>query len=86
MDEREVVGSEFVVARLYATTVLDLVEELLDPIPGSIEIRAEADRIVAIGAQWNVDQRTFLSGKRSNPVRIIAPVGITFNLENARTK
>jgi hypothetical protein len=55
--------------------VLDLVEEPLDLIPGSIEIRAEADRIVAIRARWNVGPRAFLGCKRSDPVRIIAAVG-----------
>jgi hypothetical protein len=38
------VGSELVVARCQASTLLDLVEEPLDQIPGSIEIRAKAMR------------------------------------------
>jgi hypothetical protein len=37
--------------------VLDLVEKPLDLIPGSIEIRAEADRIVAIAFRRDVGPR-----------------------------
>jgi hypothetical protein len=40
LDEREVVGCEFIVACCYAPAVLDPVEEPLDQIPDSIEIGA----------------------------------------------
>ena len=43
MNECEVVGRKFVVPRCHAATVLDLVEEPLDQIAGTIEIRAEAE-------------------------------------------
>ena len=48
--EGKVVGGEPVVARCNSTALLDLVEEPLDQIPGSIEIRTEAYRIVATPA------------------------------------
>ena len=44
LDECEVVGREFVVAGCNTPAVFDLVEERRDQIPGSIEMRAEADR------------------------------------------
>jgi hypothetical protein len=49
--EREIVGSEFVVARGHTAAMLDFVEDPLDQIPGSIEARAEADRLGAIAAR-----------------------------------
>src|SRR5262245_47689095 len=55
--------------------MLDLVEEPLHEIPGSIEMRAKADRIVAIATRRNVGPCAPLGCKRSDPVRIIAPVG-----------
>src|ERR1044072_528211 len=58
--------SEFVVACRNATTVLDLVEELLDLIPRAIEILAEADRNVAIGARWNVGPHDSSIGSRAS--------------------
>jgi hypothetical protein len=51
LDEGEVVGGKFVVARRHPTTLLDPIEEPFDPVAGVVEIRAEADRAVAI-AFW----------------------------------
>ena len=48
LDEGEVVGCEFVVSRRDAPTLLDLVEEPFDQIARAIQIRAEADRLLAI--------------------------------------
>lgn len=63
-------------ARCNPAAVLDLVEEALDQIPSSIEIRAEApDRIVAIGAWWNVGSGAFRGSDLSDPVGIVAAVG-----------
>src|SRR5204863_2288160 len=70
-------GSGFVVTRRYAPTVLDLVEEPFDQIPYSIEMRATADRIVAIATRRNVGPCAPLGCKRSDPVRIIDSVGST---------
>jgi hypothetical protein len=48
VDEGQVVGREFVVARCDPTTLLDLVEEAFDEIARSIKVWTEADRLVAI--------------------------------------
>jgi hypothetical protein len=48
LDEGEVVGREFVVASCDPTTLLDVVDEPLDQISGTVEIRAEADQVVTI--------------------------------------
>ena len=54
--------------------MLDLVEESLDQIPGSIEMRAEADRIVAIAARRNVDSGEAVvvrfTGRQRNAQRV----------------
>jgi hypothetical protein len=52
LDEREVVGRELVVAGCHAPTVLDLVEEPLDQIARSVEVRAEAERLFPL-ALWS---------------------------------
>jgi hypothetical protein len=48
LDEGEVIGREFVVASCDPTTLLDVVDEPLDQISGTVEIRAEADQVVTI--------------------------------------
>jgi hypothetical protein len=45
--------SELVIARRDPPTLLDLIEEPLDQIPGAVKIRAEADRVVAIASWWD---------------------------------
>ena len=72
MNECEVVGRKFVVPRCHAATVLDLVEEPLDQIAGTIEIRAEADRLVAIAPWRDVGPCAFLGRKGSDPIGVIA--------------
>ena len=57
MNERKVVRGELVVARCNPAAVLDLVEEAFDQVPSPVEIRAEADRLVAIAPWWNVGPR-----------------------------
>ena len=75
MNECEVVGRKFVVPRCHAATVLDPVEEPLDQIAGTIEIRTEADRFVAIASWRDVGPCALLGREGSDPVRIIASVG-----------
>jgi hypothetical protein len=55
LDEGKIVGGQFVVASCDPTTLLDPVKEPFDQVAGSVEIRAEADRIVAIAFRWDVD-------------------------------
>jgi len=57
LDEGEVVGGKPVVARRDPTTLLDPVEEPFDPVASAVEIRAEADRIVAIAFGRDVRAR-----------------------------
>ena len=42
------IGGKLVVARRQPTSLLNLVEEALHPVAVTIEVRAEADQIVAI--------------------------------------
>lgn len=53
LDECEVAGRKLVVARSDPKTLLDPIEEPLDPLAIAAEIRAEANRIVAIAFRWN---------------------------------
>jgi hypothetical protein len=69
-----VIDGELVVARRDPTTLLDTIEEPLDQIAGAVQIRAEADRIVAIAFRWDVNPSAFLDRKLSDPVRVVAPV------------
>jgi hypothetical protein len=48
LDERQIVGREFVVPGRDTPTLLDLVEEPFDQVPRTIQMRAEADRVFAI--------------------------------------
>jgi hypothetical protein len=55
LDEGKIVGGQFVEASCDPTTLLDPVKEPFDQVAGSVEIRAEADRIVAIAFRWDAD-------------------------------
>jgi len=55
--------------------MLDLVEEPFYQIAGSIEIRAEADRLATITPWWDVGPSALLGGECSDPIRIITSVG-----------
>jgi len=55
LDEGKIVGGQFVVASCDPATLLDPVKEPFDQVAGSVEIRAEADRIVAIAFRWDAD-------------------------------
>jgi hypothetical protein len=55
--------------------LLDLVEEPLDQVASPVEIRAEADRVIAIASRWDVCPNALLGSKGSDPVRVIAAVG-----------
>jgi hypothetical protein len=54
--------------------VLDLVEEQLDQIAGSIQIWAEANRLAAIAARRNIGECTLPHGKGSDSVGVIATI------------
>jgi hypothetical protein len=54
--------------------MLDLFEEPLDQISGSVEIRAETDRLVAIASWRDIGPGASLGGMGPDPVGVIAPV------------
>jgi hypothetical protein len=56
-------AASFVVARCNPTAVFDLVEESLDQVASALEIRAEADRLVAFAPWWDVGPGAFLGYK-----------------------
>jgi hypothetical protein len=72
LDEGKVVGGKSVVACGDPTTLLDLIEEPFDPVAGTIEIRAEADRVIAIAFGRDVCPRAFFDGKLSDPIGVVA--------------
>src|SRR6266851_3035326 len=74
LDEREVVGRQLVVAGCHTPTVLDFVEEPFDQVTGTVEIRAEADRLLAIASWRNIGPDAPLGGKGSDPAGVIATV------------
>jgi len=55
--------------------LLDPVEETLDQVAGAVEIRAEANRTVAIAFRRDVGPCAFLHGKLSDPIGVVATVG-----------
>jgi hypothetical protein len=75
LDEGKIVRGLFVIASCDPTTLLDPVKEPFDRVAGSVEIRAEADRIVAIAFWWDVGPRASLGCVVSDPVRVGATVG-----------
>jgi hypothetical protein len=75
LNEGKVVGGKAVVARRDPMTLFDPVEEPLDPVTGAVEIRAEADRIVAISFRRDVGPCALFHGKLSDPIGVIAAVG-----------
>ena len=72
--EGQVVGRELVVARRDPPTLFNLIEEPFDQITGSVEIRAEADRLGAIASRRYVGPSAPLCDECSDPVGIIASV------------
>ena len=75
LDEGKVVGGEFVVTCRDPAALLDPVEEPFDLVAGTVEIGAEADRIVAIAFLRDVGPCAFLHGKLSDPIGVVATVG-----------
>src|SRR5258708_17312062 len=69
-----IVGRELVISGRDTSTLLDLVEEPLDEIARTIQIRAEADRVFAISLRRNVCPCPFLSGKLPDPIRVVPTV------------
>jgi hypothetical protein len=49
LDKGQVVGREFIVARRDPPTLFDLIEEPFDQVARTVEIRAEADRLLLGG-------------------------------------
>jgi hypothetical protein len=54
LDEGEIIGCELVVAGRNPTTLLDLIKEPFDKITSAVEVRAEADRPLAVPFWRNV--------------------------------
>src|SRR5260370_39538027 len=73
-DEGEVVRCKLVIAGGDAPTLLDLVEEPLDQITRSIQIRAEADRLFAIALRRDIGPCALLAGERPDPVCVISSI------------
>jgi hypothetical protein len=63
------------VPRRYPAALLDPVEEAIDEIAGSLEVRTEADRLVAIAFRRDVGPCSLVNGKFSDPVGVIATIG-----------
>jgi transposase len=74
LDEGEIVGCEFVVASRNPTTLLDLIKEPFDQITSTVEVRAEADRPLAIPFWRNVGPRATLPDKCPDPVGIVSTI------------
>src|SRR5258705_384493 len=74
MDEGQIVGCQLVVTSRDSTTLLDLIEESFDQVARSIEIRAEADRLVTITSRRGVCPSAPLNAKPPDPNRVITPV------------
>ena len=75
MNEGQVVGREFVVARRDPPTLFDFIEEPFDQVARTVQVRAEADGLVAIASRRNVCPSAPFGSKGSNPIGIIATVG-----------
>jgi hypothetical protein len=59
LNEGKVIGGKPIVACRHTTTLLDPVEEPLDLVASTVEIRAKADRIAAIAFRRDVGQAPF---------------------------
>jgi hypothetical protein len=66
---------QFVVARRDPPTLFDFIEEPFDQVAGAVEVRAEADGLIAIASWRNVGPSAPFGSERSNPIGIIATVG-----------
>jgi hypothetical protein len=56
------------------SALLDLIEESLDKVTSTVEVRAEADRVRAIAFRRDVCPRALLIGERPDPVSVIASI------------
>jgi hypothetical protein len=83
LDEGKVVGCKLVVACRDPPTSLDPIKEPSDPVTGAVEIRAEADRIVAIASRWDVDPSAFLHGKLSDPIGVASSIDPDFKRDRS---
>jgi hypothetical protein len=55
-------------------TLFDLIEQPFDQVAGSVEMRAEADRLVAIASRRYIGPGAPLCNKCSDPIGVIASV------------
>jgi hypothetical protein len=74
LDEREIVGRQLIVAGCHTPTVLDFAEEPFDQVTGTVEIGAEADRLLAIASRRNIGPDALLGGKSSDPASVVSAV------------
>jgi hypothetical protein len=70
LDEGEIVGRGFVIARRDTPTLLDLVEEALDQVTGAIKVATEANWIRPVSLRRNVRPRAVLADKCSDPIGV----------------
>jgi hypothetical protein len=71
---KAIVGRKLVVACCYPPTLFDLVEEPLDQVASAVQIRAKADRLVAISSRRDVGPNTPFGGEGSDPISVIVTV------------
>jgi len=70
----EEISGGFVVARRDPPTLFDLIEEPLDKVARSVEMRAKADRLVAIASRRYVGPSAPLGDECSDPIGVLASV------------
>jgi hypothetical protein len=66
--QNQVIRRKLVAARRDQPTLFNLIEESFDQIAGSVEMRAEADRLVAIASRRYVGPSALLCDERPDPI------------------
>src|SRR5215469_15222550 len=74
LDEGQVIGCQLVISGRDTPTLLDLVEEPLDQVARAVQVRAEADRVLAIALRWDVGPRALLAGQSPDPVCVVSAI------------
>src|SRR6516162_3584257 len=74
LDEGQIIGCQLVISGRDTPTLLDLVEEPLDQVVRAVQIRAEADRVLAIALRWDVGPRALLAGQSPDPVCVVSAI------------
>ena len=88
--EGKIVGGELVVTGGDPPALLDPVEKPLDQVSRPVEVRAEADRLLAISFWRDIRPRAFLAGELPDPVGVISAIceqscsGLQFRQESDR--